>query len=221
MEYSLKALDNWLVQQSSVSTALRTFTQDYFEKSFKAKIDKLCQCYFQHLPGGNLSSNSISEQENSALKRDSMGPKPNAGIDRAVQSTTAHEERRRHGLRTKTLQSLSQSLNENQGDNQGNNEQETDGMEPEFDLLDSEMKVNDKVKKKVELSKSLTELAMVEIIRQYEESANYLYFTESTSRFLVRRWSWKTLSTNNPDKIHEVHVPKFDRTRTVTIDNSK
>ena len=105
MEYSLKALDNWLVQQSSVSTALHTFTQDYFEKSFKAKIDKLCQCYFQHLPGGNLSSNSISEQENSALKRDSMGPRPNSGIDRAVQSTTAHEERRLHGLRKKRLKS--------------------------------------------------------------------------------------------------------------------
>ena len=226
MEYSLKSLDNWLVQQSSVSPALRSFTQDYFEKSFKAKIDKLCQCYFQHLPGGNLSSNSISEQENSALKRDCMGPKPNSGIDRAIMSTAAHEERRLKHLRKTKLQSLSQSIHDKQNDSEVDNEQDSDDMDLEIDLLDidlldSEIKVHDKVKKKIELSKYLTELATEQVIRQYEESANYLYFAESTSCFLVRRWSWTIPSVNNIDRIHHAHVPEFDRTRIVTIENSK
>jgi hypothetical protein len=91
----------------------------------------------------------------------------------------------------------------------------------DIDLLDSEIKVHDKVKKKIELSKYLTELAVEQVIRQYEESANYLYFAESTSRFLVRRWSWTIPSVNNIDRIHHAHVPKFDRTRTVTIEYSK
>lgn len=226
MEYSLKALDNWLSQQSSVSPAVRSFTEDYFEKSFKAKIDKLCQCFFQHLTGGNLSSNSISEQENSALKRDCMGPKPNSGIDRAIESTVLHEERRLKHLRKVKLQSLSQSIHENEDDSEVDNEEDSDEMDldidlMEIDLLDSEIEVHDKVKKKIELSKYLIESGVKEVIRQYEESENYLYFAQSPSHFLVRRWCWTFNSINNIDKTHHAHVPKFDRTRKVTIDNSK
>ena len=221
MDYSLKSLDNWLVQQSSVSTPLRNFTEDYLEKSFKAQIDKLCQCYFQHLPGGNLSSNSISEQENSALKRDCMGPQPNSGIDQSIKATTGHGERRLQHLRKQNLQSLSQTTFENQGENEEDMEQDYDDMDSDFDLLAVEMKVHDKANKKVTLSKHLNESAMDQVIRQYEESANYLFYVQSQSYFLVRRWSWTTLSSSSKDKIHHAHVPKFDRTRIVTIDNSK
>ena len=221
MEYTIHALDQWLVKQLSVSLALRTFTQDYFEKSFKAQINKLCQCYFQHLPGGNLSSNSISEQENSALKRDCMGPRPNSGIDKTIAATTAHEERRHQNIRKRNLHSLSQSIQEKQDDREVDSEEENDVMELDFDLLDSEMKVCNKAAHKVELSKSLTELALEDVMRQFEESKNYLYFAESPSSFLIRRWSWTIPRTNTIEKIHHAHVPKFDRTRCVTIENRK
>lgn len=212
MRYSFKALDKWLRQQVGVSDNLREFTEDYLEKSFMDKKHKLCQCFFQDIYGGNLGSNSISEQENSALKRDCMGPRPNSGIDRTVIETSGHERRRLKEVRRQRLQSLSQTANEYQS----SNETDDDDIDA-HELLQLEMKVCDKV----ELSRVLVDFATKDLIRQYDASVNYLYHALSTTKFLVRRLTWDVPPTNTVQNIHNAYVPKFDRTRVVEISNSK
>jgi hypothetical protein len=214
LAYSLKGLDHWLVQQQDISINLREFTANYLEKSFKPQTHKLCQCYFQHLYGGNLGSNSISEQENSALKQDHMGPRPNSGIDRSLIATTRHETRRLKELRRTGLKSLSQTV---QQDMEGS-EDDCSPLELGTDLVNSEMQVC----QKSELSRDLINYAWKDLIMQYEASANYLYHhAPGSSEFLVRRLTWAIPPTDNPEDMHHAYVPKFDRTRTVTILNRK
>lgn len=214
LDYSLNALDCWLVEQKNVSSSLREFTADYLEKSFKTQSHKLCQCYFQHLYGGNLGSNSISEQENSALKRDHMGPRPNSGIDRSLIATTSHETRRLKQMRRNVLQSLSQTLQ----DEVGQSDEDSDSLEVEDDVLNSEMQFFPKE----ELSNDLIDHALKDVRSQYEASKNYLYYhAPGSNEFLVRRVTWQVPQTDTPETIYHAYVPKFDRTRTVIIENRK
>jgi hypothetical protein len=222
LNYSLQVLDRWLYKhRMAVVPALREFTENYLEKSFKSKIHKLAQCYFQDTRGGNLGSNAISEQENSAFKRDPHGPRPHLGIDRAVIATTAHETRRLDGLRRNGMQSLSQTQQEHETE-----EDTDDQLAPcnlELDLLKLLTKQKDRQCDKVELSKYLVDLAVTTLSQQYEASTNYMYHNhESLSRkFLVRRVEWAIPITDSIQNSYHAHVPKFDRTRIVTIQNSK
>jgi hypothetical protein len=56
-----------------------------------------------------LKANSLSEQENSAMKRDPMGPRPNMAIDRSQMSTEKHEMRRLAAMATGAKHSLTQT----------------------------------------------------------------------------------------------------------------
>jgi hypothetical protein len=211
LNYSLQVLDCWLYKhRMAVVPALR-----------ESKIHKLAQCYFQDTRGGNLGSNAISEQENSAFKRDPHGPRPHLGIDRAVIATTAHETRRLDGLRRNGMQSLSQTQQEHETE-----EDTDDQLAPcnlELDLLKLLTKQKDRQCDKVELSKYLVDLAVTTLSQQYEASTNYMYHNhESLSRkFLVRRVEWAIPITDSIQNSYHAHVPKFDRTRIVTIQNSK
>jgi hypothetical protein len=42
--------------------------------------------------GGDLAANSFGESENAALKKDTMGSRPNQSIDRSHDSISKHEE---------------------------------------------------------------------------------------------------------------------------------
>jgi hypothetical protein len=180
--------------------ALRTVTEDFLIKSFKPQIEKLAQCHFQKLYGGSLGSNTLSEQENSALKRSRLGPSNNSGIDRSVAATVQYEKGRLRGMMRDGLHSLSQSYMEDIDLNDNENETE----DPMDGILSSHRN---------ELSKVLVDQALSDVFRQYAASVFYKYYVFSDTHFYVRQTSWA-----NPVK--NAHIPKFDRTRVGSIKNS-
>jgi hypothetical protein len=97
-------------QDQKISKTLHTYTKTFFNTRFVPFLPRLCFHHFLHLPGGDLGANLISESENSALKRDTLGPVPQQSIDKSQEAIQAHEHRRLQNLRTKSLQSLSQQL---------------------------------------------------------------------------------------------------------------
>jgi hypothetical protein len=99
-------------QDSKLSKPLLAFTNKFFNNGFVPILPRLCYRHFFHLPGGDLGASSISESENSALKRDTLGPVPQQSIDRSQEAIQAHEQRRLQNLRTQSLQSLSQQLSQ-------------------------------------------------------------------------------------------------------------
>jgi MULE transposase domain len=181
LEYSLNSLDNWLAKQEDISPALRNETEGFLLKSFKPQIDKLAQCYFQHLYGGALGSNTLSEQENSALKRSSIGPRNNSGIDRSVAATVQYERGRLQGLLRHGLLSLSQTAvedmdNESNSDDSGSNEEQVDSMNT--GVVSNTRK---------ELSKVLVDKAVKDVFHQSDVSVFYMYHACSvlcSSKFL-------------------------------------
>lgn len=203
LDYSLRSLDNWLSLQTNVTQALRTVTEDFLIKSFKPRIEKLAQCHFQKLYGGSLGSNTLSEQENSALKRSPVGPSNNSGIDRSVAATVQYEKGRLRGMMRDGLHSLSQTYMEDIDINDNENKTE----DPMDGILSSRTHRN-------ELSKVLVDHALSDVFRQYDASVFYKYYVCSDTHFYVRRFTWA-----NPVK--NAQIPKFDRTRVVTIQNSK
>lgn len=215
LDYSLNSLDSWLAQHKDASPALRTFTEDFLVKSFKARIDKLGQCHFQHLYGGTLGSNSMAEQENSALKRSPMGPRNNSGIDRSVEAMVRYETGRLKEMHRRGLLSLSQTAVEDSAFSEKAGEEEE-----QSDSMDSGIMAGIRTV----LSKVLVDHAVNDLIQQWSASIFYKYLEFADSKFYVRRSTWvNTVNTmkhvNN--MIDHAHIPKFDRTRVVNISNSK
>jgi hypothetical protein len=76
-DYSIASFQQWIAKSNEVPPSLKTFTGNYGEKGFKPLLPKLCQRHFQDIYGGNLAANSFTESKNTALKKDTMGPRPN------------------------------------------------------------------------------------------------------------------------------------------------
>jgi hypothetical protein len=72
-------------------------------KGFKPLLPKLCQRHSQDIYGGNLAANSFAESENTALKKDTMGPRPNQSIDTSHEVIWQHEQQQLVRLRTTAL----------------------------------------------------------------------------------------------------------------------
>jgi hypothetical protein len=75
---------------SGLINALDMFTQ----KSFKPDLPRLCLRQFIDTPGGCYGDNSFTESDNSALKRDVCGPKPNNKLHIALDATITHTNKR-------------------------------------------------------------------------------------------------------------------------------
>jgi hypothetical protein len=163
-------------------------------QNYKPQIHLLCQCYFLGTYGGYLKANSFTESENSAVKRDPMGPKPNMGIDRSQQAIQAHETKRIVELATKARHSLSQ----------------TEVMD---DCDDSHQ----------ELSKLLNASALKDLFSEHNTRQSCQRHKVSQTLFYVRRSHWSKLDTNpeSRDYWKSVVATKFDRTRLVSSQKSK
>lgn len=207
LDYSIASLKQWLEKQTDVSSNLQMKTKDYLLRSFMPRIDKLGQCYFQELYGGELGSNSLSEQENSALKRDPMGPRNNAGINRAVETVANHTNRRIQGLRQEALRSLSQMPVEDEIDV---------CVEEPFDT--DEITDTDDFRVDQNMSKVLVDFAVKNVLQQHKSSASYKFNMVNDQTFYVRRYVW---SPPKAGSTFFADIPRFDRTRVVTITNSK
>ena len=75
---------------SRLINALDTFIQE----SFKPDLPRLCLRQFIDTPGGCYGDNSFTESDNSALKRDVCGPKPNNKLHIALDATISHTNKR-------------------------------------------------------------------------------------------------------------------------------
>ncbi len=75
-----------------MSPSLKTFTRTHWEKGFKALLPKLCQRHFQDIYGEDLAPDSFTESENAALKKDTMGPRPNQSIDTSIEAIWQNEQ---------------------------------------------------------------------------------------------------------------------------------
>jgi hypothetical protein len=219
LDYSTASLKQWLEKQTDVSSNLQMKTKDYLLRSFMPRIDKLGQCYFQELYGGELGSNSLSEQENSALKRDPMGPQNNAGINRAVETVANHTNRRMQGLRQEALRSLSQMAVEDEIEVRVDEPIDTD----EITDIDDAMSVcftnpADLTVDQNMLSKVLVDFAVKNVLQQHKSSASYKFNMVNDKTFYVRRYVW---SPPKAGTTFFADIPRFDRTRVVTITNSK
>lgn len=205
MFYSLSSLEQWMEKQTQVSSSLRTFSEDYLLKSFKPRMDKLGQCYFQNLYGGELGSNSISEQENAALKSDPMGPKPTASIDSSARTTTNHVSRR--------LKKLSRHANQNLTQTEVSAAVHISGKKPNRN--EKEFENSDETY----LCQALVDFAIKDLRSQHKSSSCYKYYVIDDETFYVRRWTWSPIETNTIASYAD--IPRFDRTRVVKIINSK
>ena len=88
-----KYFGTWLDQQEEfITKALFEFTKWFWTKSFTENLYFLCFRHFKSLPGSDNRSTSFCESGNSALKRDTMGPKPNQPIDTSQIAIPEHEQ---------------------------------------------------------------------------------------------------------------------------------
>jgi hypothetical protein len=211
MDYSLNSLKQWVEKQTKISQTLQTKTQDFLLKSFLPRIDKLGQCFYQHLYGGELGTNSISEQENAALKNDPMGPHNNGGINRTVEAAANHTNRRIKGLQRHSLLSLSQTNVKST-----NNDSEKSDSDEE---LSESMKTSTVPGHfSIILSKYLVDSAVHDLQKQHKASVSYKFHIANDKEFYVRRCVWAPPKTGTT---FYANIPKFDRTRVVTLINSK
>lgn len=152
----------------------------------------LSQYHFLGIYGGYLKANSFSESENSAVKRDPTGPKPNMGIDRAQQAIQMHETRRISGLATRAKHALSQT-------------EMTDGLGDSHDF-----------------SKAVVRKCREYLNSEYNTRLSYQRHKVSPTLFYVRRSHWSKLDTNPESRDHwKCLVTRLDRTRTVSLHKSE
>jgi hypothetical protein len=117
-------------------------------------------------------------------------------------------------MQRNVLQSLSQTMQDEVEDS----DEDRDVLEVEDDVLHSAMQVFPKE----ELSNDLIDYALKDLKSQYEASKNYLFHhVTGSTEFLVRCVTWEVPEANTPETMYNAYVPKFDRTRTVLIENRK
>jgi hypothetical protein len=161
---SITSFEKWIAKTTEVSPSIKTFTLTYWEKGFKPLLPTLCQRHFQDIYGGDLAANSFTESENAALKKDTMGPRPNQSIDRSHEAISKHERRQLARVRTTALQLLSQTA--------------CLTVVSELDSM------------KAVLSDLLVPEAVNDLLQQYEAANNYLFFQVSEETFYVKKLHW-------------------------------
>ena len=90
----LKACINVCQDSLQVSHAMSSFTRYCITTSFVPKLRKTSFRHFKHLGMGDITNNSFTESENSALARDPGGPKSSHKLHVSYDVINNHMERR-------------------------------------------------------------------------------------------------------------------------------
>jgi hypothetical protein len=120
-----------------------------------------------YIYGGDLAANSFTESENAALKKDTMGPRPNQSIDTSHEAICKHEQRQLGRLRSTALQSLSPTA---------------------CLTVISELEAT-----KAVLSDLLVPVAVKDLLQQYEAANAYLFFQVLEEKFYVKNFTGNPL----------------------------
>jgi hypothetical protein len=126
----------------------------------------------RYIYGGNLAANLFTESENAALKKDTMGPRPNQSIDRSHEAIWKHEQQQLARLWTTALQSLSQTA--------------CLTLISKLDAM------------KAILSDLLVPKAVNHLLQQYEAANDYLFFQVSKKKYYVKTFHWESFDPKDP-----------------------
>ena len=195
--FHLSELERRVQASTDVSPRLRSFTLEYLCKSFRPVLHRLCYRHFMFTPEGDVGSNSFSESENSALKRDHSGPRPQQSVATAQFAIQSHERVRHRSTVREAVLSLSQSMS------QSPTKTPTDGESPSS--FDNQLKEVEN-----QLSNILVKEALQDIIAQERLSRQFRYRRVSPTKFWVR------MDQRN-NVIKHPEIPHYDRTRVVEI----
>ena len=99
-----------------ISKALATSTLYYLQNSFVPTLHLKCHRHFMDEPGGDTADNCGSESENSSMKRDVRGPKPNQKLSVSCHATALHVEGRIDRMQDNANRAILCSQNEYTGD---------------------------------------------------------------------------------------------------------
>jgi hypothetical protein len=109
VDVSSKMMMDWLTT-SGASQDFIVYATKFWTKSFEFQIEYLLHLNYMYVRGGQCGATSFVESDNSALKRDHCGPKPNFTMERAQGSTMQHESRRLTQLKKINMRSLSKTI---------------------------------------------------------------------------------------------------------------
>ena len=185
---------HWLEHESGVTQSLASYIREYWTEKYLPNTPRLLHMYFQHVPGGFLSSNSFQESENKALKYDTAGPNAHHSLDMSAKMILGHTLRRYAALEADISKSLTSSVISN----------------------------NPEQSYRTELYHTIVQYSVDKCISQYEQRIYYRCFMVSESVFYVRRVQWTPLNhfQLDSDQGYRRVVCAWDRTRTVRIDNT-
>jgi hypothetical protein len=182
----------WL-STSACARALIVATETFWKEKLENQLNEFVHYKFMETYGGWVCTTSFQESENSTLKRDTMGPKPNMSIDRAVTAITRHEGRRT----TKLSQDHHQAL-----------------MKTTVTYEDETFQT---------LSKHWQPRIVSETKLQFDQKDNYRHYQFGENEYYVKRETWTGIDHHKwmEERYHERVVPSFWRTRIVRVINDE
>lgn len=90
----LLACINTMAKNDCINQQLILKTRIYLLGSFYPSLDRLCFRHYMHLGMGFIDNNCFTESENSALSRDTSGPKSNHKLHVAGDAIMMHTKKR-------------------------------------------------------------------------------------------------------------------------------
>ena len=217
---SLQCLIHHIDWATGITPALRSFTREFVNGSFQDALPRMCHRHFMFTPQGDLGANSFSESENSALKRDPCGPRPQQSIANSQLAIVQHEVRRLEGLQRDAVQSMTkqmvpreEAIAKTEGDLEFLCEEamHLDGIqavESAFFHLEAEHALVCGQEEE-RLSSLICDRPLRDITNEEFYSHDYMYCQETPARFLVKRAA--------PPLLGSTQIPSFHRTRVVEI----
>jgi hypothetical protein len=188
LEHSRRIFFLWLTT-TGCSHQLITVTETFWMEKMKEVLDDMAHYKFMYTYGGWIMTSSFQESENSALKRDTMGPKPNQSIDRSQVTIAQHEGRRIEGLTQEHHQQMEKTT--------------VSYDDPIFQ----------------ELSRDVQPYIVSLLKREFDQRQHYSYIGCGPGKYYVRRHTWSDIEHHSfgEERFVVRVVPAYDRTRIVTI----
>ena len=83
-------------KSNQINPSLIIFTKKHITGSFSPKMKHLCFRHCMRMRMGHADNNCFNESENSALARDTAGPKSSNKLHVAADATTSHAKKSTH-----------------------------------------------------------------------------------------------------------------------------
>ena len=188
VKHSQKVMFQWM-QTTGCSRSLIKETEIFWDNKANTGIREMAHFNYMNVYGGWICTTSFQESENSALARDSMGPKANQSIDSSQAAIQAHEDR------------LVEKLTQNHYEAK---------KKITMSYVDSVF---------LELSRTITQAIVQKAKIQYDKRIDYSHYQLSECQFYVKKHIWEELDYIEPDdgNYYQKIVPSYQMTRVVSI----